>query len=276
MRKHFETAEGKAYDFDAIAAEVNPEYRRLRRYLSLQENKRYENITLVNDCASMVARALRRETSIFIPTTIDPSPSSIMLYLGLEKLQGDPRIGKVQLVKASAEPNSLLHLLRNAYVNAREARLFYHPVGFAVAHGYRSVIDATRNDSELQAFDVDFLERERMRKDEVEAAVRGDGDLAFFLKQKAKLAGDSALRRQAQNFFERTYDENLGAVETDYGDLDRTLGALYRLQYYSEAEREILGRRTFDLERALDDPQFFTQIQSLLESLETPLDSLKN
>jgi hypothetical protein len=267
MRKHFDGLDGKAYDFDAIQADMSPEYLRLRRQLSLQENKEYKNITFVNDCATMVVRALKAETSIQIPKFIDASPSSIVMYFGTEKMAGSKRVESVRLVLGEKSQNPTLQLLRNAYINAREARLFYAPLNVALNQGRRAYFGATTTPKELQHFDEAFLERQRARFDDVEAELREDASLKFYLRNADRVAKDSTLGRQAKDYFASVYDEGLARIEASDASLDQILGALYSLQYYSNAEERLLKARSFDLKKALDDPEFYSEIQDLLESV---------
>jgi hypothetical protein len=267
IQRHFRDQDGRAYDFEAIQSEMNPEYRELRRHLSLQEKKKYENVTLVNDCASMVVRALNLQTSMRVPTAIDPSPSSILMYLGAEKMLGNPRVKSIRLVKGSRDQSPVLQLLRNAYVNAREARLYFHPLSFAVAQGHRTYLEASRGARGLQYFDSDFLSRERERRDSIEEEVRADRDLDYYLKNRETIARDSTHWKKAQEYFQEVYSDQLGRIESGYNELDDILGSLYRLEYYAEAEKELLGSKSFDLQKSLDDPEFFSEIQELLRSV---------
>jgi hypothetical protein len=268
MRRHFEGLEGRAYDLEAIQSDMNPEYRKLRRHLSLQEKKKYENVTLVNDCASMVVQALNRRTSVRVPTSIDPSPSSVMMYLAAEKALGNPKVKSIRLVKGSRGQNPTLQILRNAYVNAREARLYFHPLYFALAQGHRAILEKVAGPRGLQYFDSDFVTRERERQDLVEAEVRADRDLAYYLENRQALARDAKLRDQAKNYFREIYADELARVENGYNELDQILASLYRLEYYAEAESELLGERSFDLKGSLDDPEFYAEIQDLLRSVQ--------
>ncbi len=267
MRAHFEGQDGKAYDLAAIEKDMDPEYVKLRRYLLLQSNKEYKNVTFVNDCASMVARALRKETGIAIPKMIDASPSSIMMYFGMEKQAGNPKVESIRLVKGSKDQNATLQLIRNAYINAREARFFFQPTVFAFNQTYRAVIDGTSKPKDLQRFDEGFVAGEIARHDRIEKQVREDPDLNYYFVNRAKLAVDPDLRKEAEDYFTEIYSSELKRVESNYQELDQILGALYKLEFYGEAEQSLLNRRSFDLAKSLDDPEFHAEIDDLLESV---------
>ncbi len=269
MRRHFENLDGKPYDFSAIEADMSPEYRKLRRYLVLQDQKKYKNVTLVNDCASMLVRALKLQTSIEIPKLIDPSPSSIFMYLSAMKLAGtNPKVRSVRLVLGDANQRPWLHLLRNAYINVREARLFYHPASLVLTQGQRAAIDFSHGATDLQYFEEAFLDAQSRYRDEMAETVRKDRDLEFYFGKKSEMAPGSELRESAVAFFAEVYERELAYLESSYTDLPSILGALYKLEIYAAAEQEILGVRTFDLEKSLDDPEFFSEIQDLLESID--------
>ncbi|MEQ1875727.1 MAG: hypothetical protein ABL958_03715 [Bdellovibrionia bacterium] len=108
----------------------------LKRYLELSSFHAYRNQTLVMDCATMIAIALQRTTSIPVPPgtgtpfTIDASPSGMMMYfgilksLGIQSADGTPVVQNINQIAMGAKDAPQTHLLRNLYINAVESRVF--------------------------------------------------------------------------------------------------------------------------------------------------------
>jgi hypothetical protein len=99
------------------------EIRNLRRELEANAGKVYVNRTFINDCASMIARALRKHTTLDIPLPIDPLPTVSSTYLSARRLLGDPRVGPTRLVVFSPDEKPAFSIGRNAVVALYEAKI---------------------------------------------------------------------------------------------------------------------------------------------------------
>ncbi len=67
----------------------------LRRDLELAIAIRYKNETMVNDCSTMIVRALRRNTQIRVRRYLDAFPNTIGMYFSIRKSFDDPQIGNL-------------------------------------------------------------------------------------------------------------------------------------------------------------------------------------
>ena len=106
------------------------EVQQLTRDLNLAKNKDYNNITWVNDCSSMVFRALRRHSNIEMPTTIDPSPGNVIMYLaalkdlGAKNNQQQQLVDSISQIDFSPSGSSVGRTLGNVWINRIEGSLY--------------------------------------------------------------------------------------------------------------------------------------------------------
>jgi hypothetical protein len=147
------------------------EYKRLRSYLEDQTGKRYHNVTFVNDCATMVVRALEKNTSFRFSRVLDASPSQIAMALSVMKASGDRRVESVRLIAVDRSEAGMSQLFRNLYINTMENKIFV--AGFLFNQGWRAWIDATMGDGELQSHDDEVREViEKKWREETEAFMK--------------------------------------------------------------------------------------------------------
>lgn len=109
-----------------------PEVERLTKFLEAQHGKRYENVTGVNDCASMCVAALKANTSLDdeILNAFHFSPSIAIL-----KLMANPKCKNAFTLNFSAnKKHDDLRLARNAWINFVETKLFLNPALLATSH----------------------------------------------------------------------------------------------------------------------------------------------
>ena len=111
----------------AININLKPEeYTRLKNYLESHRAHRYKNLTGINDCASMIAKALKKNTDLDFNQLIDASPGQIGYALSLMKMAGDKRVGDFYQVSMDSKQNDLKLLSRNTYIHMMESKLFIH------------------------------------------------------------------------------------------------------------------------------------------------------
>jgi hypothetical protein len=131
----------------------------LRRDLEMSTGKDYLNITGVNDCSSMIVRALERNTNIRVPKLIDPYPTTTVTYLGLRRLLGDTRIGKSSVLIPEGE-NSQLYAVRNGWISLIDMKAAM--LGTVSTYPARVFFDMKFDESQIEYY-----------LPEVEAEIRG-------------------------------------------------------------------------------------------------------
>ena len=94
----------------------------LRRYFELQTGKAYHNYTLAMDCATMVMKALEKQTQMPVPGiphtgfTIDASPSLVMMYMGMLKTlqvknaSGEALVGGINQITMAEKDRAVKHV----------------------------------------------------------------------------------------------------------------------------------------------------------------------
>lgn len=155
---------------------------RLKRDFEIQVGTKYKNETMVNDCATMIMRAVARHSDIdlagFFSRTIDASPSQLNLWFSMEKTLAEAmgrksRVGKTFQVAIEEPENPAYHLARNTWINAFENRVFVSFFWFNQA--WRAGIDLTHDESELQYYTPEMQRFIESMKQEVAAQVPKDG-----------------------------------------------------------------------------------------------------
>jgi hypothetical protein len=121
----------------------------MRRELELSTAKTYKNITGVNDCATMIARILSRDTGLKIPTALDPYPITAAAYLSLRSVLGDPRIGKTTML-ISAGSNAQALLARNTWISLIEAKTMLKLLPLSLSQ--RVYFDLDQKNDELEYY----------------------------------------------------------------------------------------------------------------------------
>jgi len=107
-----------------ITLNLTPQERhRLKRDLEMSTGMHYHNNTMVNDCATMVFRALRKDTSVSVSPLIDSFPSEIAMYFSMLKSAGSSQVGPIYQVAIGRSEAPVYHLIRNTYINMIEAKM---------------------------------------------------------------------------------------------------------------------------------------------------------
>lgn len=96
---------------------------KLQRQLEMNTGKKYENNTMVNDCATMIKRALEENDALQIPVLIDAFPSVSSTYLSLRQAFGDKRVAKTELVTYGTEGKKFFNTARNTYIAMMESKV---------------------------------------------------------------------------------------------------------------------------------------------------------
>lgn len=231
--------------FQVITLKVGKEERdRVRRHLELQTGKVYDNRTFVNDCASMIARALQMENPI-----VDPSPSAVVLAMQARRQAGDPRVERVFTVYDKDTPRGRVTLLRDAYVNYRESALHFQLLPFNLPN--RLSLDATATAESLQHWEpaeraVIESWREDVRKmEEMDATARL---LRHSADRLAGLTPEQASERRPvlERLVERHVGERATRARATLDDpnapLQEIFFATYRLEFYETLRRELYAK----------------------------------
>lgn len=241
---------------------------RLRRYLALQTQKRYQNVTFMNDCSTMIARALRSEAGVKIPNLIDPSPSSMTLYFAQERIFGNPQVASVRLVTAGPNQDPWLHLLRNAYVNLQESKLYYDPRSLIPVTAGRIALDARKTDADLQYHTREQLEAYSRYRDDAEKMILEDPDIGLYLENSAAIMKDPESKLAVSEYFDKVYKRELAQMEGRSADFYDLISGYYRIQFLSDVEREILGKSSMNISETFRDPVFLKELNQVVANID--------
>jgi hypothetical protein len=199
-----------------VTLNLDPEdYKRLRSYLEDQTGKRYHNVTFVNDCATMITRALEKNTTFRFSRLLDASPSQIVMALSVMKASGDTRVESVRLVAVDQAESGMSQLFRNLYINTMESKIFV--TGFLFNQGWRACIDATMTDDELQSRDDEVREViEKKWREETEAFMKVHRKIQPVLdafEAFERLANDDPSRSEKAKLVQELLDYSWSDVE---------------------------------------------------------------
>lgn len=196
-------------DLNLTPEQVN----KLRRELEMNTGKAYDNRTLVNDCATMIKRALEANSDIRIPGVIDPLPSVSSAYLSMRKALGDTQVGTTKMV-TQAENLKTFTLARNAYIAMMEGKIALATAPFNLpVRGYMEIF---KKDEDLQFHTPEVKAeitkwqvetRENLRKDIDEAL--GGPNFVEHLRSQPESASRAKLAETAKRLLESIFQRNL-------------------------------------------------------------------
>lgn len=216
----------------------------LRRDLESATAMRYNNETMVNDCGTMIVRALRRNTQIRVPRYLDAFPNTIGMYFALRKSFGDAEIGNLYQVAIDQTDRPSSHLVRNLYINILEAKIFLYL--FPQNAYYREWMEIYNRDNPyFQNYDPETLEEIKRWVEDVHQIIDEDRQIKIFRQQTAKLrrSDDLDLKNEFIQTVREYVDEQKELISSSLSqenyDFKETILSEYRLNYYEEVFAEI-------------------------------------
>ena len=216
---------------------------RLNRELETHRAKRYENYTMVNDCATMLLRALSENTWMSSMRLIDASPSQIMMALSAKKAAGETRIGDIFQITIEEHDQPYKHLARNLWINAMESKLFIN--FFWINQSHRLILEM-KTGNELQSRDQateDVIQRE-WEKDAL-AELKADLQIALFedqVSQIAKVKNLAILQQSVEDYFSELIEDLDGASKSGAADLVVREMNRFKVKFLSDKKTELLEK----------------------------------
>jgi len=129
---------------------------KLKSDLEKSSYMRYENHTFYNDCATMIARALRRSAEIEVPQALNASPSQMGMYFSLLKTlqaqnkEGSPLVSKVFSVHIDLPEWKIINNVNEAATNILESHLFVRML--PVFETWKAYLNVTIPEEKLQSW----------------------------------------------------------------------------------------------------------------------------
>jgi hypothetical protein len=227
---------------------------RLKRELELSAFKEYLNITGINDCASMIAQALKRNTDVEIPRFISASPSQFVMYLSLLKslnlknTEGLPLVAKeFQVSAAPFSGAKALQTARGIYMNQIESNFLISNAAFFV--GGRILLDATHAEKDLQWISPEAKTLLDQWQAQSREQVLSDPQIKFIVSKMEELRNGprgsdrdrsiAALRRYSQIHIGARIAQIENQVESPDIDVIEILKSDARLQALKEIRSQI-------------------------------------
>jgi hypothetical protein len=150
---------------------LEPSYvAKLQRELEMNTGKEYQNETMINDCATMLKRALAGPGGVDFPTVIDPFPSLESTYLSLRHTLGDKRIGPTRMLVMGKDAKKGFHLARNTYLAIMEGKVALALLPMNALS--RGVLDYSEDKAKLQSHPPEIQEKIDSWKKETREKVR--------------------------------------------------------------------------------------------------------
>jgi hypothetical protein len=198
-------------DLNLTPEQVN----KLRRELEMNTGKAYDNRTFINDCATMIKRALEVNSDIRIPGVIDPLPSVSSAYLSMRKALGDNQVGITKMVtENTGGALKNFTVARNAYIGMMEGKIALVSAPFNLP--VRGYMDLFKKDEDLQ-FHTPEVKAEILKwqenaraslAKEVEEALGGP-NFAESLRMQPESASKAKRVAAARNLLESIFERNL-------------------------------------------------------------------
>ncbi len=236
----------------------------LRRHLELQNGKIYRNLTLINDCSTMIVRAIESHTSVRIGKAIDPSPTAVMASFAYRKAAGDPIVKKVQLVRTDPNvPDAVLYA-RAAWIGILEGRLFYE--SYLLNTGVRGIFDHRFGPDEIQNYGELVKGQIHGIRREVIAEYEDEPEISSFLRQSGNLSPQQRAEfdPMVRGYFRGLYEANFAILADPHAEFFEIYEAGYRVLALEDLERRITHKAQLDaraeLKRRVRDPEFATMV----------------
>lgn len=218
--------------------------RNLKRDLELNLAKRYRNNTLVLDCASMIVIALKNATNIKIPSIIDPSPSSVMMYLsslntlGLKNSENQSLIEESFILAIDSPEKENLHLYRDSYINIMEGKLFLNVFPIVLVH--RLYLELRYGEENFQYWDPEVINVMREWQSEIDFDIHnGKWKTQFEYFEKKSLAPGSQeelkhFKKGLSQFVDFLTQKEYESIESADSSLWTLIKASYRIEYFKQ------------------------------------------
>ncbi|KHD88925.1 MAG: hypothetical protein OM95_05460 [Bdellovibrio sp. ArHS] len=184
-----------ARSLQVIRLNLNSDNRaQFKKDLEMSAYKEYTNVTFVNDCATMIARALQREAGLSVPRAINASPSQIGMYfsflntLGAQTTDHRPLVDSQYLVSVDGPNNKSFHLLRTSYYNLVESKYFilFAPSLQASKVGF----DMLHDEAELQRWTPGALQAFENIKTAEEVSIKNSPELVLIKQRLSAMEGN--------------------------------------------------------------------------------------
>jgi hypothetical protein len=222
----------------------------LKRDLVLKTGNRYANSTFVNDCATMVLRALDKSTDFDMQNRLwDASPSQTAMILATMKAAGNDNIGPIYQVAIEEVDKPIEHLMRNAYINILESKIFIELFHFNQIH--RTVIEATLGEEGLESRDPVTEKYIKEWETDIEQLMMKDLQLQIIEDQVSKYAGlaedqkeeaEKEYRESIDFIFSRFMAKSESLAGSKESDLQTIILNEYKLVYLENLKGELLEK----------------------------------
>jgi len=244
-----------ARSFQVIRINLPADQRaQFKRDLEFSAYKYYDNKTFINDCATMIARNLRKTTTFQPPQIIDASPSQMGMYLSLLKtvgaknVVGQPLVADELQVGIEDAQRKVFHLLRNGYYNMVESALFIRSM--PLLQSQRAHLDLTKQDSDLQWWAPEVQQQlNEMRKEQIEL-LKEDPQIQFLEAQIESAKSSSVTPEDAQKnilvikklayFYFSTETKKAQAIRESFDtDFNDAMAAEFRVEVLKQKKDEL-------------------------------------
>lgn len=171
-----------------IRLKIDPKNKlQLRTYLINQTSKNYKNITHVNDCAVMIARALNRYSNIKIPIMIDTSPTQVFTYFSIHnsifRNSKNAQVLKIFNVNTSLNDSKMNFNSMQRTISINEIESFLWTMSLPLNSLLRIYFDLKlRSDNDIQKHNKAVLESHDQFKKQVIAELEDKPSYLFFQK----------------------------------------------------------------------------------------------
>ncbi len=221
----------------------------LKDYLERQRNKDYFNVTGINDCASMIVKALKKSTSINLPWSIDASPNQLGMWLNSLHSFGDPLVKKSELIMTQRPEKGKFHALRNSMIASIENKVFIKY--FPIMKSIRLFYEVSRSEDEFQWYSEAELAQMDKWYDEVKKELANNVFIAIASQQIRDFERKDLLTKEEQIKYERAVNVLLDEIEIlkkDAEDKINTVGLQYETIIKAEYQLELLKIQKQELE----------------------------
>lgn len=222
----------------------------LKRELVLNTANRYKNITFVNDCTTMVFRAIEKTTDFNMQNRLwDASPSQSAMILALMKAGGSKSIGPIYQVAIEQSDKPVEHLIRNTYINILESKIFIQLFHFN--QGQRLALDLSLKKEGLQSRDKETTEYIKKWEIEISQLMGSDLQLKVIQDQVSRFPTFPEIEKdevaieinESIDFiFGKYISKAESLINSNESDFQTIIFNEYRIEYLNNLKRELLDK----------------------------------
>lgn len=223
----------------AVDIQLRPEQLyKLRSQLELQTAKRYKNITGINDCATMIARILKENSTIDVPVIVDAYPTTMGSYLTLRHLLGDSKVGETSMIVPNTSLKST-YLVRNTWIAMLEAKAMFSLLPVSISR--RVYFETTTDSKDISYYDPKIALQIESWKDQINEEISNQiSSYSLNHKQELKELSNESLNQILTDVINPQVEESMQILSSKDAEFEDILLNQEKYNLLIQKKKQIL------------------------------------